>query len=63
MLILVITKFVTLRKAIPVSKSYAPLTLAAHCMTASVSDLIKTHGSELRGQEVAGLCDEPVSYL
>ena len=24
---------------------------------------IKTHGSELRGQEEAGLCDEPVSYL
>ena len=24
---------------------------------------IKTHGSELRGQEEAGLRDEPVSYL
>ena len=24
---------------------------------------IKTHGSELRGQEEAGLHDEPVSYL
>ena len=24
---------------------------------------IKTHGSESRGQEEAGLCDEPVSYL
>ena len=24
---------------------------------------IKTHGSELRGQEEAGLCDEPVSYI
>ena len=24
---------------------------------------IKTHGSELWGQEEAGLCDEPVSYL
>ena len=25
--------------------------------------IIKTHGSESRGQEEAGLCDEPVSYL
>ena len=25
--------------------------------------LIKTHGSESRGQEEAGLRDEPVSYL
>ena len=25
--------------------------------------MIKTHGSESRGQEEAGLCDEPVSYL
>ena len=25
--------------------------------------LIKTHGSELQGQEEAGLRDEPVSYL
>ena len=25
--------------------------------------IIKTHGSELRGQEEAGLRDEPVSYL
>ena len=24
---------------------------------------IKTHGSESRGQEEAGLCDKPVSYL
>ena len=24
---------------------------------------IKTHGSESRGQEEAGLCDEPMSYL
>ena len=24
---------------------------------------IKTHGSESRGQEEAGLCDERVSYL
>ena len=26
------------------------------------SSYIKTHGSELRGQEEAGLCNEPVSY-
>ena len=26
-------------------------------------DPIKTHGSESRGQEEAGLRDEPVSYL
>ena len=26
-------------------------------------DYIKTHGSESRGQEEAGLRDEPVSYL
>ena len=25
--------------------------------------IIKIHGSESRGQEEAGLCDEPVSYL
>ena len=25
--------------------------------------IVKTHGSELRGQEEAGLHDEPVSYL
>ena len=28
-----------------------------------VARLIKTHGSESRGQEEAGLRDEPVSYL
>ena len=25
--------------------------------------IIKTHGSESQGQEEAGLCDKPVSYL
>ena len=25
--------------------------------------IIKTHGSESRNQEEAGLCDEPVKYL
>ena len=28
-----------------------------------VSATIKTHSSELRDQEEAGLCDKPVSYL
>ena len=28
-----------------------------------INDIIKTHGSESRGQEEAGLRDEPVSYL
>ena len=28
-----------------------------------VYTLIKPHSSESRGQEEAGLCDEPVSYL
>ena len=27
------------------------------------TEVIKTHGSESRGQEEAGLRDEPVSYL
>ena len=27
------------------------------------ASIIKTHGSESRGQEEAGLRDEPVSYL
>ena len=31
--------------------------------TYKVSMTIKTHGSESRGQEEAGLSDEPVSYL
>ena len=35
------------------------------CIVTHADDLtlIKTHGSESRGQEEAGLRDEPVSYL
>ena len=33
------------------------------CTTVIKQYTIKTHGSESRGQEEAGLRDEPVSYL
>ena len=39
---------------------YVPLHLRARL---DVHMHIKTHGSESRGQEEAGLRDEPVSYL
>ena len=32
------------------------------CIDVVSTCIIKTHGSELRGQEEAGLHDEPVSY-
>ena len=38
---------------------YSILFLKFDCVTCK----IKTHGSESRGQEEAGLRDEPVSYL
>ena len=37
--------------------------LALPCTCMFMGPEIKTHGSESRGQEEAGLRDEPVSYL
>ena len=34
-----------------------------HLQLITATSSIKTHGSESRGQEEAGLRDEPVSYL
>ena len=46
---------------------YRHLTCMQYCGTPLpvlvMQYIIKTHGSESRGQEEAGLRDEPVSYL
>ena len=46
----------------PVSSTQSSC-LSSHFTFITPDLFIKTHGSESWGQEEAGLCDEPVSYL